>query len=462
MSIDWSRPEYDNSLPEWEKIKNVTSSSNVEQYLRELNPNDTSKENKDRNKQYKENAIFYAVAGYTLRGLTATPFRKPPVFNPPASLEYLTKNADGAGTSIYQQSQGAVSKTTAYGRDGLFVSFPPGDGTESKADDGMRFATIHQISASSVINWRTRTVGSKTFLDLVVIKTVEQRADGYELEDVDVIRELLLDETGLYVDRKWEQSNDNGDWVVVEEFEPNDATGSRLNYIPFTFIGSENNDPVIDQAPMKDLVEVNIGHYRNSADYEDSVFYAGQAQPWISGADAAHLDAMEDSGFYIGSRYLMPVPEGGQFGFASADPNPMVLEAMREKINLMVGLGARFIEPASSAKTATEAEGDNQVQHSILSLIVSNVSEAYTQALQWVAAYMGVTDEVTYEINQDFTRANASPQELAQIVSAWVQGVIPSSDVWAYFQRNGFIDAEKTAEEVDQELSERTSNPEAL
>ena len=453
MSIDWQRPEYRDSLPEWEKIRNITDAKEVEQYLRTLNPADLSTDNATRNAQYQENAIFYAIAGYTARGLTATPFRKEPTFEAPAALEYLEENADGAGNSIYQISQTTVSEAVRFGRGGLYVGFPPGTGTESKADDGDRFATIHAIQPESIINWRTRTVGAKTVLELVVIQTVEQRPDGYELKDVDVIRELALDEMGLYLERLWEVPEGESDWKVTETFIPVDASGNRLREIPFTFVGSENNDSTLDLAPMKDLVAVNIGHFRNSADYEDSVFYAGQAQPWMSGADKAHLEGMEEAGFYIGSRYLMPVPPGGQFGFASAAPNPMVLGAMQEKVNLMIGMGARFIEAGGTVKTASEAEGDNAVQHSVLSLIAANVSEAYTRALQWVSLFMGVSEPVTYEINQDFTRANASPEEIAQIIAGWTAGVIPSGDVWAFFQRHGYIDPSKTPEEIDQELA---------
>ena len=452
MSIDWQRPEYQASQPGWEKIRNVTDAEEVEQYLRTLNPADNSVDNATRNEQYRDNAIFYAIAGYTARGLTATPFRKDPSFSPPPALEYLKQNADGAGNGINQLAKTSLAEDVRFGRGGLYVGFPPGTGTESKADDGDRFATIHSVQPESIINWRTRTVGAKTVLDLVVIQTVEQRADGYELVDVDVIRELALDAEGYYFDRKWERADSASDWTPGEAMYPLDASGSRLREIPFTFIGSENNDSTVDLPPMKDLVAVNIGHYRNSADYEDSVFYAGQAQPWLSGADKGHLEAMEESGFYIGSRYLMPVPPGGQFGFASADPNPMVLGAMQEKVQLMIGLGARFIEAGGVAKTAMEAEGDNAVQHSVLSLIVANVSSAYTRALTWVCLFMGVAEEVTYEINQDFTRANASPEELAQIIAGWTAGVIPSADVWAFFQRHGYIDPGKTLEEIDQEL----------
>jgi len=60
---------------------------------------------------------------------------------------------------------------------------------------------------------------------------------------------------------------------------------------------------------------------------------------------------------------------------------------MNDKVDLIIGLGGMFIVPGSAVKTATQSAGEQKVQHSVLSLISSNVSEAYTQALKYVARY---------------------------------------------------------------------------
>ena len=64
---------------------------------------------------------------------------------------------------------------------------------------------------------------------------------------------------------------------------PLDAKGMPFNEILFQFVGAENNSPDIDFPPLYDLAELNIGHYRNSADYEETSFIAGQPTPVVSG-----------------------------------------------------------------------------------------------------------------------------------------------------------------------------------
>lgn len=101
----------------------------------------------------------------------------------------------------------------------------------------------------------------------------------------------------------------------------------RLKEIPFTFVGAQNNDPSIDESPLYDIAMINLGHYWNSAEYEDSVFWCGQAQPWISGLDEQWRDGMEKNAVYVGSRAPMMLSAGGSFGYAQPLLNRLVKEA---------------------------------------------------------------------------------------------------------------------------------------
>jgi hypothetical protein len=100
-------------------------------------------------------------------------------------------------------------------------------------------------------------------------------------------------------------------------------------------------------------VEINHGHYRNSADYEDSVWFCGQVQPYMTGLDTNWRDHLEKKGVKIGSRSPLLLPKEGSFGYAQAQPNMLAKEAMDSKRDYMVQLGARLIEQNATAKTAT-------------------------------------------------------------------------------------------------------------
>lgn len=461
MPIDSTHPKYADMLPKWQKIDDITRQRNLSRYLVTLNPLDKSAENIERNKAYRERAVFYALAGQTVAGMVGTMFRKWPTLNVPDAIGYLAENADGAGVSIYQQSQGLSDDIVRKSRGALVVSFPPTDGQVSRQDvlSGKYVATIQRLDSNQVINWQVSTEGSRTFLSLVVIKEDrETTTDGYDVETVEAIRELYL-EDGTYKERHWIKGREG--WVVERELMPTQSDGSPWREIPFIFVGSENNDPTPDDPPnMLAMCELNIGHYRNSADYEDSIWYAGQAQPWASGLRIDDLEDMKAHGVYWGSRSLFGVPAGEQVGIAQAEPNLAVRQAMLDKVEQMIGIGARMVQAGSAAKTATQIAGERETQHSVLSLIASNVSEAYTQCLQWVGMYMGVDDdEMAYTIAHDFVDPEATPQELQQIIAGFMAGAVPLADYVKYMQERGMFDQEKTVEEYAEELRNNPSLP---
>ena len=455
MAIDHQHPDYIKNLPKWQMIDNICDGDEIDQYLLTLNEKDTSTDNAIRNKNYKKRAIFYAIAGYTARGLNGLMFSKWPKFEAPASLEYLTNNADGAGVSIYQQSQDTSEDVIKKGRAFLFVSYPETDAPASRQDmEQMRvFATIHKIEAEQVIDWDIVTEGARTKLGYVVFQETITERVGYEVTSIDQLRELRL-ESGVFIVRKW-RKNKNDEWEIYSESMPTDGKGKPWDEIPGLFVGSENNSPDVDTPPMHALAEINKGHYRNSADYEDNVWYCGQAQAWMSGVNQNHVDLMKANNMYVGSRMMLAVPDGGTFDYAAAPPNTMVREAMDSKLDMMIGLGARFIQTGSAAKTAYEARQDASIQHSVLSLISSNLSEAYTQCIKWVARYMNVseTDGISFETTMDFVSPTATAQDIQAMVAGFVQGAVPMSTYLKWLQRHGLEDGEKTVEEFAEEVS---------
>ncbi len=69
--------------------------------------------------------------------------------------------------------------------------------------------------------------------------------------------------------------------------------------------------------------------------------------------------------------------------------NTLAREAMKDKWEQMKEMGARLIEKGSAAKkTATESNSDDAVQHSVLSLCVVNMNEAFSMALRWAAKFV--------------------------------------------------------------------------
>lgn len=456
MTINYQHADYRKQINKWKLVDDICDYGDVQQYLIQLNPDDLSRENATRNTQYRERAVFYPVAGHTVRGLVSLIFSKPPKLNVPSQLEYLGKNCDGAGVSIYQQAQDLADDVISKSRGGLLVSYPETKEAVSRADmNALKyFATIHEIEAEQIINWRTETIGAQMKLSLVVIKeeAEEIQPDGYEVKCVLQYRELALVNTGgdsrVFVVRVWRKNEKDDTWYVVSESIPVDGFGNTWDEIPFTFVGTESNSSDVDKPNLYPLAMLNLGHYRNSADYEDSVYFCGQAQAWMSGMTQAHVDLMTQAKMYVGSRQMLGVPSGETFGIVSASSNTMVRQAMLDKLDAMVGFGARFIQAPSTNKTATEANSDAKIQHSLLSMVSGNISEAYDTAIQWCARYMAVdAPDASFETTQDFISPEATAQDIQQIVATFIQGALPMTDYLNWMQTHGLVDGETTIED---------------
>lgn len=458
--VTFQRGEFNAALPRWELVEDCCAGQSAvkargEKYLPRPNPLDKSAEAEARFKDYLFRAVFYNATGRTEQGLVGMAFRLVPQLEVPASIDYVKTDIDGQGLSIYQQSQLTLEGILRCGRHALLVDYPQTGGATSIADmknRGIR-ASVVRYPAKSVINWRTEKIGGEHRLSLVVISECaeEQTTDGFGANAIEQYRVLRMID-GRYTIEIY-RKNEKGEWYIHESYSPLTSSGVAWNEIPFTFVGAKNNDTSIDDAPLYDLSEINIAHYRNSAEYEDTTFMCGQVQPVVTGVDEHWVELLKKYEIQIGSRVLFPLPKDGTFEFVQAQANTLPIEAMKHKEEQMIALGAQLVINGGAQRTATEADSNTSMNTSVLALCVSNVSEAYTKCLVWVARFMGVPESATYLINQDFIEAKLDPQLLTALIAAWQSGKLPEGDLWEQFRKFGLIDPEKTDEEITEELS---------
>ncbi|MDZ1679457.1 hypothetical protein M2X72_26515 [Klebsiella pneumoniae] len=129
--ITYVRPEVRAAMPVWKKIRDLCKGADAvkaagNEYLPFLDPSDKSARNKKRNADYIQRAVFYAITGNTKVGLLGLAFRKDPTMTAPDKLNYLRDNADGAGASIYQQSQQVTENILEAAREGLYTDYAAG------------------------------------------------------------------------------------------------------------------------------------------------------------------------------------------------------------------------------------------------------------------------------------------------------------------------------------------------
>ena len=101
----------------------------------------------------------------------------------------------------------------------------------------------------------------------------------------------------------------------------------QWSYIPFTFVGAIDNTASIESAPLLELADLNLAHYIDSADFQESVYFVGQPQFYMENVDQQMYETIKKDGLYIGCKNAFPV----KLGFAQANPNTLSQTAMDKK-----------------------------------------------------------------------------------------------------------------------------------
>lgn len=470
MAFDTMLAALADVLPDYELIRDCLAGQRQVKKRGVLylpDPDETETDEKERVARYKSyllRAVFYGVTGRTLRGLVGMVFDKDPADEIPPLIEVVKEDATGSGTTLAQQAQSALADVVALGRAGLFTDYPKTVAPTTRLDamQGNVRPTLILYKPEQIINWRTRTVGAKVLLSLVVIKeTYVVEDDGFAETPGTLHRVLRLDDKNVYQVELY-RDIEGPNLPAFETFTPKDGKGKPFNEIPFSFIGAEDNDPSVDRPPLLDLAELNLAHYRNSADHEESVFVVGQPTPVFAGLTKQWVDEVFQGKVRFGSRRAIPLPVNGSAELLQMESNTGAFEAMEHKEKQMIALGAKLIENTGTEQTATEATQDNIMDNSVLGTCARNVSQAYRKCLNW--AYQYVTGDIVddpevidYELNTDFAARNMTAQDRAQVVSEWQNNAITFEEMRWNLKRAGtaYLDDEEAKETIKSEKEEK-------
>lgn len=460
--VNTRHADYLKFYPEWVRNSSCVSGESTikagkTQFLPMPNASDTSPENFARYAAYLQRAVFNNISGRTVETNVGQVFSVSPTMELPAKLIVFETDVDGAGVTLPQQSKLTLSKILENSRCGLWVDYPETKGTTTVADaesNGIR-PKILLFDTTSIINWRVGQVGALSKLVLVVIETdYVKKDDGFEVELAPEWKALrLVDE--VYVVETWREQD--GGFVKFSSVTPTDGSRKTFNEIPFVFVGIDANDHTVDKPVLSDIASLNLAHYRDSADYQEAVYMLGQPTPWISGLDDEWISKQLKGGIQLGSRSIIPLPQGASAGLLQANANSMAKEAMDQKEKQMQELGAKLTERKEVAVTATEAGIDSASETSILSAAANNVSAAYGRCFVWAGMFANETvtfdpNAPLFELNTEFAVSRMSPGEVKAILDAYNGKLITFAEARDKLKQGGiaFVDDDEAKAELDE------------
>jgi hypothetical protein len=478
-NVAFKRPEVKKMEPKWALVRDCLGGEQSikakrETYLPKPQTSGDVVENNARYEAYLKRAVFYNVTGRTLEGLAGQVFSKSPSIEFPSQIDFLKQDIDGAGTTLEQQSKGVLHAILATGRAGLLSDFPVLEegrvASLADVESGRIRPRVLSFDPEQIINWRQANVGGETFLTLLVLEESAEISEdpfAFKVEPHWRVFQLINPETpelaqvqvSVWRKRDKPLSDDEKYEVISGPFTMIDHRAQPLRRVPFQFIGARNNDPEVDEPPLYNIASLNISHYRNSADVEESSFLVGQPTPVFAGLEQGWVDKNFKGGVFLGSRSAIPLPKGGSALLLQAAPNSMPQALMKDKEEQMKALGAKLIENKKVPETATGAAIEETSEASVLSSAANNVAQAYGKALWFASGFLGDFQEeaISFELNTDFDVARMTAQERAQLVAEWQGELLTWEEARSALRTAGiaYLDDKEARSQLETEAASR-------
>lgn len=400
---------------------------------------------------YQERANFFNATGRTLDAFTGMIFAKDPVIKLPTAIEPYEEDISLSGINLREFAEQVVDQQLAVGRVGIMVDFP------QVQTDGLTVALAEALNVrpfmrwydtESITNWRVSYINGAEVLTMVVLREIVQQPKD-EFQTVDVTRYRVLDLT----EQGYRQRVMSEDGETISEIFPL-RLGQPMDFIPFLILGANSASADVQKPPMLDLVDTNLAHYRNSADYEHGLHFTGLPTPYVAGVSLGDGQVLSIGSM---SAWVFPDPAAkAEYLEFKGDGLKTLREAMKDKEQRMAVLGARML---ADDKRTNEAFGTIELrtagERSILASISRSASDSLTRCLNWMAEWVGAPTDASISLNTDFGAARMQPQMVTALLQAYQTDAMPLSVLFENFQRGELVNPEMEFEEYEQMLADQ-------
>lgn len=390
---------------------------------------------------YVKGASFYAVAERTLRGLVGAVTRNSAILTLPPRIASMRDTMTFEGNSFDVLLEEVLAEVLSVGRIALVLDYPQQGARPGQAP------FISSFRAEAILDWKEQLVDGRQKLTMIRL-----HEDNEDLDD-GVEQHLVLTLEPAYSVRRYHvTTRRTGQGNVTDEVQVGDdlvpqVNGSPLFDIPVCIISPYNLKADTEKPPMLDLVNVNLGHWRNSADYERSLFLTAQPTPWAAGAISE-----KNKPTTIGSGSFWLLPEGatcGMLEFQGAGINA-IKDAMESKVGQMASLGARMVNAGKGRnETTTTAQLRTRDELSLLASSVNMVEAALLKLLRIAAEWTqpGTADQVVLKLHRDFVSAQIDATLLTALIKAHQMGSISHDTLLTNLKRGEIVDPNRSLEE---------------
>lgn len=431
--VDTTHGLYDSLEERWQRCRDCAEGEDAVKargtdYLPKL---DSHYAKADKYEEYKMRALFYNAVGRTIDGLSGAIFQKAPS----VTIEDAIVKKQVADVTLTDEPLQlfALHVTREYlttGRVGILVDMSTELSTTPRP-----YWVLYK--AEDIVNWKFKNQGGDKELSLVVLKEHEEVQDPEDEFCIDIVvqyRVLRLGDNGVYTQQVYKEVKKEGNGPdvtysatanVIVNTEEKEYVGGPvitpmrrglpLNFIPFSLPWALNSPPLLD------LVNVNLSHYRASADIKHGLHFTALPTPWVSGQGG-------DGGkpLSIGSGTAWSLEKDGRAGMLEFTGRGLgaIRVDMQEMQKQMATLGARLLEEAPHyAETALSVSMRHSSDYATLRMIAQVVEQQISYALKIHCWWLSTTSLVTevkaeVELNKVFFDASVTADELRALLMA--------------------------------------------
>lgn len=458
MSVDSNHPQYADAAEKWQTCADAVQGQWAvhaagERYLPKL-----TEQTDAEYKAYKLRTSYFNATGRTLDGLVGMVFRKAPVIES-QGIDNILNDIDLQDTSVNGLAE-TILHEVLKARIGILVEYPQvsqvGMSAAQASSMNLRPYTS-KYEAKTIINWRVEKINNLMQPTLIVLtESFDASSDMYAQDWQAQIRVLHLGEYGYY-QQIWRQ-NDKKEWVQFGEDIIPLMNNAPLPFIPFYMYGAEDVSFNIHEPVLLDLADLNLAHYRVTADYEHGCHFTGLPMLFLAG-----VQLNEGEKIHLGSQtaVVSSTPEShGEYIEFTGQGLGALEKNLDRKENQMAAIGARMLE---QQKSGVESEGAMQQRSigetSVLAGIANLISGQMSKMLTFMSEWAGNKQDITYQLNTDYLAKGMTSSELAELTKALQGGTISFETYFENLQRGEIITSDRS---VDEERELIKDNPNGL
>jgi hypothetical protein len=207
-----------------------------------------------------------------------------------------------------------------------------------------------------------------------------------------------------------------------------------MDYIPFYAVNPMGVGWGNVKPPVLDIVDINISHYRSSADLEHGRHFTGLPTPIVSGVDGGSKMAIGST-----TAWVLPDKDAKAYFLEFTGQGLLSLEkALSEKQSQLASLSARLIGQSSNGSEAAETVRLRYTSETASLTSVVRSVEALLNRVYKTVAKMESLDEssVSILIDKEFLSSKMTGPEIKSFVDSYLAGGI-SKETLVFNLRRG-------------------------